>query len=76
MRRLIDALASLFGGTLALAVIALLILAGPAIFIFVVNHLASAGGSDFHIAHGLLNYLAALVLLSVIGAFCGGRGKR
>ena len=58
-----------FGAGLAIVVVVIVALSIlPAIILLCVNHLASAGGSDFYIGHGLWNYFVLWVLIMVSAA--------
>jgi hypothetical protein len=52
---------------LIIILIILALILGPAMFLWAVNTLADAGGSDFYIPHGFWTYLASLALAMFIG---------
>ena len=60
---------------IGLAVIVIVVVAlcsiVPFILIFIMNTLASMGGSDFHIDHGFVNYLLIYVVMLCLGLVKG-----
>jgi len=68
---LIDKMKTIISGSLTGAMVVALIIAAfsilPAIVLLCINYLASSGGSEFHIPHGLFNYFVVLILLLILG---------
>lgn len=53
---------------LGVILIVVVICIGPALMLWAINTLAAAGGSAFYIPHGFWTYLAALVILAMVGS--------
>lgn len=64
--KLSDGIRASFTGFALVAVIVLVVCFVPAIFVWAVNGLAEAGGSSFHLEHGLFNYLLVLVFVAIV----------
>jgi len=56
----------LFSGGAVIVLIIAVILIVPVLFLWSVNSLAEAGGSQFYINHTLWNYFLALVFVGII----------